>query len=82
MAIKDILRFILHRVGMLLSRDFTFISYSLAVWYYSIESRGGCYLLPEALMQRAPLQLTVMALTKMHRRLSSRWLCPFRCVYY
>ena len=29
MAIKDVLRFILHRVGMLLSRDFTFISHSL-----------------------------------------------------
>ena len=29
MAMKDALRFILHRVGMSLSRDFTFISHSL-----------------------------------------------------
>ena len=50
---------------------------ALAVWYYPTESRRGWCLLPEALMQRAPLQLTVMALTERHRGLSSQWLCPF-----
>ena len=55
---------------------------ALAVWYYSTESRGGWCLLPEALRQRAPLQLTVMALTERLRGLSSLWLCPFHCVYY